>query len=172
MKVTKNSVCKRVGNKSLCAGKESCRRTRKSRQSSHVPALWTVDRGRCHRGHLARLCASDPLRCEGEQRCPSLALSSLGRSPSCCSAGNQAPDPIIKLSLPNPSCVKMNSHKPLFTSSQNHSLQHKRSRQLADYAKEAAGLTQEQLFQLLLQVAPHRTTQALHLLSHYPGGAT
>ena len=51
----------------------------------------------------------------------------------------------------------MNSHKPLSksTSSQNHSLQHKRSRQLADYAKEAAGTTQEQLFQLLLQVAPH-----------------
>ena len=31
-------------------------------------------------------------------------------------------------------------------------LQHKRSRQLADYAKEAAGMNQEQLFQLLLQV--------------------
>ena len=30
--------------------------------------------------------------------------------------------------------------------------QHKRSRQLADYAKEAAGMNQEQLFQLLLQV--------------------
>ena len=32
--------------------------------------------------------------------------------------------------------------------------QHKRSRQLADYAKEAAGMNQEQLFQLLLQVRP------------------
>ena len=154
MKVTKNSVCKRVGNKSLCAGKESCRRTRKSRQSSHVPALWTVDRGGCHRGHLARLCASDTLRCEGEQRCPSLALSSHGCTPSCRSAGNQE---LSELSLPDPSSIKMNNHKPLpkNTSSQNHSLQHKRSRQLADYAKEAAGTTQEQLFQLLLQVAAH-----------------
>ena len=62
----------------------------------------------------------------------------------------------LQLSLPDPSCVRMNSHQPLpkNTSSQNHSLQHKRSRQLADYAKEAAGITQEQLFQLLLQVTP------------------
>ena len=61
------------------------------------------------------------------------------------------------MSLPDPSCVRIDSHQPLpkNTSSQNHSLQHKRSRQLADYAKEAARITQEQLFQLLLQVTPH-----------------
>ena len=70
----------------------------------------------------------------------------------------------LQLSLPDPSCVRMNSHQPLpkNTSSQNHSLQHKRSRQLADYAKEAAGITQEQLFQLLLQVAHRTTTLAMH----------
>ena len=62
----------------LFAGEARCRRDRRSCKSSDVPVVRLAHGGSCHCGHPARLCASDPLRCEREQRCSPMAASSYG----------------------------------------------------------------------------------------------
>ena len=85
-----------------------------------------------------------------------MAPSPFGSAHSCSGTGDQAHDQSDHALAPNYAWANADGHHyafaGVFPALSMTFFQHKRSRQLADYAKEAAGMNQEQLFQLLLQV--------------------